>query len=153
MKTEKIVVGTLTEEFLITHYDEFLYLEKEWKTLGDRPWTQEKFFQGRQNKWELSSYASLDGNLVGYTIVSADKEDYLHKILVDSNHQNKGIGGLLLNETKRKCAEKGIKNLGFKVRTNGEPAIKFYKKFNTTFLEKDVAWDGIERYQCELILG
>lgn len=153
MDNKKISVETLTEEFLKCHYDNFLYLEREWVALGDRPWNQEKFLSELPDKWEMSSYASEGDKIVGYAIISSipkNNQAYLRKILVDRECIGKGVGSLLLNETIRKCTEKGIEKLIFKVRTNAKSAIKLYEKFNVKFLDKEIGWDGGERYLCEL---
>lgn len=151
-----VELQTLTREFLESHYEEFLYLEKEWITLGDRPWNREKFFRQKPRKWELSSYATLDGRIIGYTIVSQPDEKrpeaFLHKILVDSDYKGLGIGSKLFEDTLEKCKSRGLEKLTFKVRVENESAISLYRKYGVDFKEPIESKDNIERYQCELNL-
>lgn len=142
----------LTKRYMRKHLDAFLYLEKEWADLGEEPWTKENFMLKSPQKWKLSSYVSLNGKPVGYTIVSktGKGQAYLHKILVDSDYQRLGIGSLLLGEAKEKCRENKIKKLCFKIRVNNERANALYRKNNVVYTERETSADGVERYLCEL---
>jgi len=142
----------LTKRYTRKHLDAFLYLEKEWAALGEQPWTKKHFMLKAPQKWKLSSYVSLNGKPVGYTIVSqiGQGQAYLHKILVDSDYQRLGIGSLLLREAREKCRKNKIKTMHFKVRLNNERANALYRRTDVIYTAREVSLDGVERYLCEL---
>lgn len=62
---------------------------------------------------------------------------YLDDIVVNESYRGKGIGKLLLDEVIRDSKTLGAKQLHWQVLDWNEPAIAFYKKYNSSF---DTEW-------------
>jgi GNAT superfamily N-acetyltransferase len=58
---------------------------------------------------------------------------YLEDIVVTEEWRGKGVGKLLFNCLVEEAKEKGWKSISWQVLEWNEPAINFYKKYNTTF--------------------
>ena len=58
---------------------------------------------------------------------------YLEDIIVTESMRGKGIGKLLFQKLRDEAGEKGFKRITWQVLEWNEPAIRFYKKFNTSF--------------------
>lgn len=58
---------------------------------------------------------------------------YLEDIIVTEAWRGKGIGKLLFNCLVEEAKEKGWKAISWQVLEWNEPAINFYKKYNTSF--------------------
>lgn len=58
---------------------------------------------------------------------------YLEDILVTAEARGKGIGTLLMNRLIVEAKEKKFSGMMWQVLDWNEPAINFYKKYNTTF--------------------
>lgn len=58
---------------------------------------------------------------------------YLEDLLVTEQHRAKGIGKLLFNALIVEAKEKNFNAICWQVLDWNEPAINFYKKYNTTF--------------------
>ncbi len=61
------------------------------------------------------------------------KRLYLEDLIVTEESRGKGIGKLLLDATIEKARETGCTGLMWQVLDWNEPAIEFYKKYNTRF--------------------
>ena len=61
---------------------------------------------------------------------------YLEDILVTEAARGKGIGTLLMNALIAEAKEKGFQGMTWQVLNWNEPAINFYKKYNTKFDEE-----------------
>ena len=61
------------------------------------------------------------------------KRLYLEDIIVTQQERGKGVGKLLFERTIEKAKEDGCKGLTWQVLDWNEPAINFYKKYNTKF--------------------
>ena len=77
----------------------------------------------------------------------ASHNAFLSLIIVDKTIQNKGIGSLLLSETKKYCEAEGMASLLLEVDKKNYRAINFYKKHNFS-LEKEVGNSSI--YKCDI---
>ncbi len=53
---------------------------------------------------------------------------YIHKLAINPDFQNKGLGGKLFAAVISEFKEKGVKRLELKVESDNHNAIKFYKK-------------------------
>ena len=62
---------------------------------------------------------------------------YLDDILVTESMRGKGIGTLLFDEVVRDAARLGAKQMHWQVLDWNEPAIEFYKKYDSSF---DSTW-------------
>jgi GNAT superfamily N-acetyltransferase len=58
---------------------------------------------------------------------------YLEDIVVTEEWRGKGVGKLLFNCLVEEAKEKGWEAISWQVLEWNEPAINFYKKYNTTF--------------------
>ncbi|MCC6288446.1 MAG: GNAT family N-acetyltransferase [Chitinophagaceae bacterium] len=58
---------------------------------------------------------------------------YLEDILVTNDMRGKGIGNLLFERIFEEAKEKGFNRIAWQVLEWNEPAINFYKKYNTAF--------------------
>jgi len=62
---------------------------------------------------------------------------YLEDILVTKEMRGKGLGSLLFERLIREARDKKLNGIVFQVLEWNEPAIRFYKKYHTTF---DAEW-------------
>lgn len=62
---------------------------------------------------------------------------YLEDIIVSKEHRGKGIGKMLFERLIEEAKEKKLKGMVWQVLEWNEPAIHFYKKYNTSF---DPGW-------------
>lgn len=62
---------------------------------------------------------------------------YLEDILVTQTYRGKGIGAMLMDELIKEAAAKNFEGITWQVLEWNEPAINFYKKYNTNF---DAEW-------------
>ncbi len=58
---------------------------------------------------------------------------YLEDILVTEESRGKGIGSLLMNALINEAKEKNFKGLTWQILNWNEPALNFYRKYNTRF--------------------
>jgi GNAT superfamily N-acetyltransferase len=83
--------------------------------------------------------AEADGLVVGFALYYIRYSTwkgarmYLEDILVTESWRGKGIGKLLFNCLIEEAKEKGWKAISWQVLEWNEPAINFYKKYNTSF--------------------
>lgn len=70
---------------------------------------------------------------------------YLEDLVVTEAMRGKGLGGLLFNQLLHECREKGFNGMVWQVLEWNEPAINFYKKYNTHF---DPEW-----VNCSITVG
>jgi GNAT superfamily N-acetyltransferase len=68
---------------------------------------------------------------------------YLEDILVTNEMRGKGIGNLLFERLIEEAKEKKFNRIIWQVLDWNEPAINFYKKYNTRF---DTGWVNCEMY-------
>lgn len=68
------------------------------------------------------------GQIIGFALVAliAD-EGEIHNIAIDSQHQKKGFGKLLLNELLQFFHQQGVKTIYLEVRESNQAAIKLYQ--------------------------
>ena len=87
----------------------------------------------------MMQVAESDGVVTGMAIYFIKystwkgKGVYLDDIVVKESYRNQGIGGKLLNAVIVHCHELGAKQLHWQVLDWNEPAIGFYKKYNSSF--------------------
>jgi GNAT superfamily N-acetyltransferase len=58
---------------------------------------------------------------------------YLEDLLVTAKHRDKGIGKLLFEALIEEAKKKNLNAICWQVLDWNEPAINFYKKYNTSF--------------------
>jgi GNAT superfamily N-acetyltransferase len=87
--------------------------------------------------------AELDNVIVGFALYYIrfstwkGQRMYLEDLLVTNEHRGKGIGKLLMNALMDVAKNKQLNAICWQVLDWNEPAINFYKKYNTTF---DAGW-------------
>jgi GNAT superfamily N-acetyltransferase len=97
--------------------------------------------------------AENEGKIVGmalyYTKYSTwkGKAIYLDDIIVNENYRRYGIGGKLFEAVVKVCKEMGVRKIDWQVLDWNEPAIQFYKKYNTVFSSE---WMNCTLYEKEL---
>lgn len=143
VETQKIEQQSLCEVM-----PKLLELEHNWTAIGDTAWTSENFEKDLPGKWDMSKYVLVDGKFSGYFIGSVDGSvGKLNKILTDQSVRGKGVGDLLWNEFLNCCKAKGLEKAEFKVLTDNEHAIRFYRKHGCLFNgEESFGTDGKMRY-------
>ena len=72
---------------------------------------------------------------------------YLDDIIVNEQYRRYGIGGKLFEEVVRVCKEMGVRKMDWQVLDWNEPAIKFYKKYCTSF---SAEWVNCTLYKKEI---
>ena len=83
--------------------------------------------------------AIIDETIVGFALYYIrfstwkGQRMYLEDLLVTEQHRAKGIGKLLFNALIVEAKEKNFNAICWQVLDWNEPAINFYKKYNTTF--------------------
>ena len=83
--------------------------------------------------------ATIDETIVGFALYYIrfstwkGQRMYLEDLLVTEQHRAKGIGKLLFNALIVEAKEKSFNAICWQVLDWNEPAINFYKKYNTTF--------------------
>jgi len=72
---------------------------------------------------------------------------YLDDIVVNEKYRRYGIGGKLFEEVVKVCKAMGARKIDWQVLHWNEPAILFYKKYNTVFNNE---WVNCTLYEKEL---
>ncbi|HOZ84049.1 MAG TPA: GNAT family N-acetyltransferase [Niabella sp.] len=87
--------------------------------------------------------AECDGQVVAFALYYIrfstwkGRAMYLEDILVTETMRGKKIGSKLFDRLMEEAREKGLKRICWQVLEWNEPAINFYKKYNTSF---DAEW-------------
>lgn len=83
--------------------------------------------------------AEADGHIVAFALYYIrystwkGQKMYLEDIIVTEEWRGKGIGGRLMDALIAEAKEKGFPGITWQVLNWNEPAIGFYKKYNTRF--------------------
>ena len=83
--------------------------------------------------------AEVEGKIEGFALYYIrystwkGQRMYLEDLIVTEVMRGKGLGSLLFNRLLRECKEKGFHGMAWQVLEWNEPAISFYKKYNTHF--------------------
>ena len=100
------------------------------KQTNPSPWSKENFFSSYE-VGHKSLVCRIDNIIVGFIIFSViNKEIHLLNIAVHTEHQKKGIGGLLMETMLKQASVMGVSKVYLEVRSKNEKAILFYKKYN-----------------------
>lgn len=97
--------------------------------------------------------AETEGKIIGmalyYTKYSTwkGKSIYLDDIIVNEKYRRYGIGGKLFEEVIKAAKEMGVRKIDWQVLDWNEPAIQFYKKYNTSFSRE---WVNCTLYKNEI---
>ena len=75
------------------------------------------------------------------------KTMFLEDIIVTLEERGKGIGQALFERVMRKANEEDCQRMSWQVLDWNEPAIKFYKKYDTSF---DDAWVNCDLYRKQI---
>jgi ribosomal protein S18 acetylase RimI-like enzyme len=102
---------------------------------------------------EPTRQSSERGEIVGmalyYTKYSTwkGKAIYLDDIIVNEQYRRYGIGGKLFEEVVKAAKEMGVRKIDWQVLDWNQPAIQFYKKYNTVF---DEEWVNCTLYEKQI---
>lgn len=83
--------------------------------------------------------AEVDGVVKGFALYYIrystwkGQKMYLEDILVTEEARGKGLGGLLMDALINEAKERNLKGLTWQVLNWNEPALNFYRKYNTRF--------------------
>jgi GNAT superfamily N-acetyltransferase len=103
--------------------------------------TLEHFMQsgfGAQPVW-WAFVAESEGTIVGFALYYVrystwkGQKMYLEDIIVTEDMRGKGIGALLMNALIKEGQDKGFQGMTWQVLDWNEPAINFYKKYESRF--------------------
>ena len=72
---------------------------------------------------------------------------FLEDIIVKQEYRRYGVGTKLFNEVVKACKEMGLRKMDWQVLDWNEPAINFYKKYNTSFSDE---WVNCSLYEKQL---
>ncbi|WP_118194453.1 GNAT family N-acetyltransferase [Albibacterium indicum] len=92
---------------------------------------------GENPVWE-AYVAEIGGQVVGMALYYIrystwkGRRLYLEDIIVTEKHRGQGLGKLLFDKVLNISKEKGYSGMVWQVLDWNEPAINFYKKYNTT---------------------
>jgi perosamine synthetase len=140
-------VGGITKENIIKILPSLMSLEHNWTEIGDSAWTRENFTKDLPGKWGLSKCVYYDGKVIGYFMASADGLTLkLNKILVDKDYRGTGAADLLWQEFLESGRRNGLETAEFKVLTDNDSAINFYRKRGCLFDGDDLGSDGLVRH-------
>ncbi len=146
---------SLSKNFAVKNAEEILSLEHNWTEIGDKPWSIDNLLSELPMKWELSQVALHDKKIVGYIIGSVkDNAAFLNKIIVDKNIRGLGTGKKLIASFLKKCLEKNLQRVRFRVRTDN-PSVVFYDNLGFKKLPKidKTRPDGVESYFYDTIIS
>lgn len=153
MESMNIMINEMSKEKVKSIMPRLLELEHNWTGIGDTAWTKENFEMELPGKFEISKYASAEGKVVGYYIASLNGEKAkLNKIITDLEFRGKGIGEKLWQELLKECRKRKLEKIEFKVITDNETSIRFYKKRGCLFDgTTSKGTDNKERYNIQYI--
>lgn len=113
------------------------------------PWSMNFFRLMANMNPELFIVATLDGELVGYTVgelkVRRDiRVGHVMNVAVDPRHRNRGIGTLLMDELEAKFRGLGATATYLEVRESNVIAQRLYSRRGYVFLRKAEGYYGDE---------
>ncbi len=139
MENLEVKVHDLNRQACDARINDFLTFEKHWTAIGEDAWDAEKFQKVLPGKFDVSVYASLGNELVGYAIGSEGQDAYkLNKIVTHKEVRNRGVGTRLWYEFLKKCKAQGAKRIEFRALVDNAEAKKFY-------IRKGCVFDGVTR--------
>ncbi|HWY99297.1 MAG TPA: GNAT family N-acetyltransferase [Bacteroidia bacterium] len=72
---------------------------------------------------------------------------FLEDIIVSQQYRRYGVGTKLFDEVVKACKEMGLRKMDWQILDWNEPAINFYKKYNTVFSDE---WLNGSLYEKQL---
>lgn len=97
------------------------------------PWSMRTFRQLLARDDADAAGAECDGLLVGYSVFwSVLDQAELGDIAVDADFRGRGIGSMLLRDTFRRAAARGIRRLFLEVRVSNVDAHRLYERHGFT---------------------
>lgn len=117
----------LTKRMISEKISEFIEIDRVINT--DERWQYDNFIIDLDGKWDNSYVFFADSRIVGYIICSIKNKEsiHIHRLAIERECQNKGIGSELINEIIKNVNE-GTKYITLKVRKDNIIAKKFYEK-------------------------
>lgn len=122
-------VIALKQQFLEKHIEQFVKIVRQ---VDFQYWSKENFMLPLPGKWEVSFVAVESRNtdkIVGFIICSIKNGDilYEHKLFVDSDYRNQGIGKMLLYASLSKAKKMEIGTISLNVYEESENARGLYE--------------------------
>lgn len=97
------------------------------------PWSMHTFRQLLTRDDSEATGAECGGRLVGYSVFwSVLDQAELGDIAVDADFRGRGIGSMLLRDTFRRAAARGIRQLFLEVRVSNVDAHRLYERHGFT---------------------
>ena len=126
-KLKKVTEMKIQIEEPLTSEDFERYYDLRWRILRE-PWNQPRGSE-RDDREDRSTHiiARIEDKIiaVGRVHFNSDVEAQVRYMAVESKHQGRGFGSLLLKELEKKAREKGAKYIVLNAREN---ATAFYEK-------------------------
>ena len=117
---------TLTKKNTQLWLTNLLILDKEIEGIS---WNDTHFLIDMDSKWDLSLVVKLGEEVIGFAILSkkSDRYVHIHRIVVNSNNQGKGIGRMMMNEIFSRAKTKNFLYVSLKVPQKNKKAFLFYR--------------------------
>lgn len=144
-------IKVLSHEVASKNVERLLEIEKDYT----HSWAKENFLLDLPEKWDLSSYAEINGEIVGF-IVASKKPDsfYIHRFMVHQKYRGKGVGKILHSNFEKLCLHKNQKgSICLRVFTDNLPAIKLYGKLGYEIISREKNPDEVYLMKKKLNLG
>lgn len=111
----------------------------------------------KDNKIVATAAISFDGEDTYNEIKDGhwlSNEDYvvIHRIAVDTNHKGLGLAGKIINETEKKCSERGIKSIKVDTHEDNKSMQKLLVKNGFEYCGVIYLEDGAKRIAFEKTL-
>lgn len=85
--------------------------------------------QKRKVQPELFLVAELAGDVVGTTLAGDDgHRGWIHLVAVSPDHQERGVGRVLVLEAARLLRERGVPKVNLQVRGDNDGVVTFYER-------------------------
>ncbi len=150
--SEEIKLIPLDKEIVIKNYKTLSLVSKQIE--GDY-WTLENYLTELPMKWKLSEVCLMGSDIIGFNIASLREECFhIHRIVVSENHQNLGVGSLMINSLVEKAKMHKVTSISLKVSTLNKKAFQFYLKrgFINTGISQNQVNPEISSFILKLIV-
>jgi ribosomal protein S18 acetylase RimI-like enzyme len=105
---------------------------------GEHAWTEENFLRRLPNKDRLSFMVLIDGSVAGFLIgTSYNGRAHINRLMVDREHQSKGVALHLLKRFLDACISLGFSEVTVETMRSSDAAMRFYETAGFVELKND----------------